>query len=149
MTKHAYSTVLIDVPYRLNYIVCPLHLFFVYSQMETDCLLVNTSFEILKCLQQNYLFFPIKATCSCTLSQFAMSTGRAGGACLPHCVSTTSAAVAEMFQSKQNQAAHYSLLGLSVTSKDLPAVSKPLGSKLLGSGERQICLKHARKFVDK
>lgn len=116
----------------------------------TDCLLVNTSFGSLKCLQQNYSFFPIKATCLCTLSQFAMSAvpgRRRISAAL--CVNNLSAAVAETFQSMQNQAAHYSLLGLSVTSKDLPAVSKPLGSKLLGSGERQVCLEHARKFVDK
>lgn len=118
--------------------------------METDCLLVNTSFESLKCLKQNYLFFPIKATCLCTLSQFAMSIvpcWKRISAAL--CVNNLSAAVAETFQSKQNQAAHYSLLGLSVTSKDLPAVSKPLGSKLLGLGERQVCLEHARKSMDK
>lgn len=50
-------------------------------------------------------------------------------ACVCHAVSTTSAADAdaETLQSKQNQAAHYSLLSLSVTSKGLPAVSKPLG----------------------
>lgn len=55
-----------------------------------------------------------------------------------HAASTTSAADTETLQSRQNQAAHYSLLSLSVTSKELPAVSKPLGSNYWVQGKEKF-----------
>lgn len=93
-----------------------LYIFFFLSQTANDCQLVNISFGRRKCLQQNNLFLPSTIRL-CRLSQFFDVHCARREARVCRAVSTTSAAEAEMLQSKQNQAAQYSLLGLSVTSK--------------------------------